>query len=181
MKWLKITLLSFIFLSIIFVGIGFVLPKKIKMSRTILIEVQVDKIFPLVNDLRNWKNWSPWTTSEWTSRITYSPIKVGEGANIRWTNQNFGNASVTILESQENKKINTTLNFENHEAFTFWTFEPIQNGEKTQVTWRFHSSTDTIMGRYSGLLIDTSLGPYFKIGLRKLKILAEQKNKKTEE
>ena len=59
----KTLIMLAIMLTVVF-GIGFMLPDTFHVERTLIIDASPDKAFKLVNDLKEWPRWDPWTRAD---------------------------------------------------------------------------------------------------------------------
>ncbi len=160
------------------VVIGYILPGVYGMNRSIIVNAPVEDVFPLVNNLKNWEDWYPWQAGVPGLRVVYSIKIEGEGASSHWTSLEFGGGSILITESIPNELVRADIIFqEESKAIGIWKFIPMDTN-KTKILWEFKGDAEyNIIGRYFGLFIDSSLGPYFELGLQKLKFIAETKKK----
>ena len=75
-------------------------PERFLVQRSTVINAPPKKIFAIINDLKKWKDWSPWAESDATAQISYSKNTVGVGAKIQWSqSKKAGTGSMTLIES----------------------------------------------------------------------------------
>ena len=55
-------------------------PDTFQVQRTAVIKAPADKIFPLLNDFRNWGGWSPWEKMDPAMTRTFGGTPSGQGA-----------------------------------------------------------------------------------------------------
>jgi uncharacterized protein YndB with AHSA1/START domain len=152
-------------------------PSSFGVERTVSINAPPEKIFPLINDLRSWKSWSPYEKKDPSMKMTYSGPAEGKGATFEWQgNREVGSGQVQITESDPPSKILLRLDrskpFEGHELVDF-TLKP--EGEATQVTWALHGHNPyvaKVMGIFFNM--DKMIGKDFESGLAQLKVVAEK-------
>ncbi len=60
MRILKILFIVIVVLVAAVIGVGMTLDSKIEVERSITIKAKAIDIFPYVNDLEKWPEWSPW-------------------------------------------------------------------------------------------------------------------------
>ena len=150
-------------------------------QRSTLVNAPVEVVFAQVNNVKNWTKWGPWMKDE-TMEVQYGAITEGLNASYSWTSENSGNGILKIARLEENKSLNTDLNFDGSQANGFWTFEEQSDGVK--VTWGFKGMANNYFQRYLSLVIDTMAGEMFEEGLESLKEVAEKaalETPKTEE
>jgi|SRR6185369_946644 hypothetical protein len=177
MKILKKILLVLLILVVLLVVVGLFLPSKYHVERSIAIQAKPEAVFPWVNNLKKWNEWSPWTKEKDPTLVyNFDGPEEGPGAISKWDGKKFGDGSMRITESSETTGVKYALSF-NHGKYlstSTMAFEP--QGGATTVRW----STDGDMGgnpinRYLGLLMGKMMGPDFEEGLAKLKLKVEGK------
>ena len=160
---------------IVLILVAFALPREITVSRSVAINTTVDKIFPLVNDLRK-HSWSPWVQLDPDAKFSYSGPPRGKGQKVSWQSQrqDVGTGSQTITKSETNKLIETALDFSDQGTATAgFDFKP--EGKQTNVTWRFKTDAgNNPVMRWMGLMFDSWIGENYEKGLANLKKLAEK-------
>ncbi len=175
MRTLKYMVLALIFLVLAALVVGFFLPSKIEMQRSITIERSSEKIYTVINSLKNFNNWSPWVEKDSKANYTYSGPDVGVGSKMTWEgNSQVGKGSQEILESVANEVVITELYFGKSQQPAKATLSLISEQNKTKVTWKFESDAGgDILARYFGLAIEDLLAPDYEKGLANLKQYVE--------
>lgn len=173
MPWFKKVSIAILAVVAVILIVGLFLPEKYHAQRSITISAEKTKIFNLVNDLREWKKWSPWLKADANMQLTFSDPTVGGGAWYSWKSKEMGHGKLTITRSIANESIEFIINFqEQSEGRGYWHFKP--SGNNIEVTWGFNGDAgNNIIERYMGLMIDMFMGPYFEEGLNSIKKLAE--------
>ena len=173
MKIVKILVGIVVSIIALVVIIGLILPSGYQMKRSIVINAPVEKIFEQVNDLPKNANWNPWSLKDKTMKWTFGEIKAGKGASYSWTSQDSGEGKLTITESTPPSSLKTQIDFgEMGKSQGHWTFKPGEKG--VTVTWGFSGDNGmNPIGRIFGAMMDSMVGPYFELGLAKLKEIAE--------
>lgn len=70
------------------------------------------KVFPYMDDLRKFNEWSPWAKLDPTMKLTYGGPASGSGANFRWEgNRKVGMGRMTVTESRPNDLVRGRLDF----------------------------------------------------------------------
>jgi uncharacterized protein YndB with AHSA1/START domain len=152
-------------------------PSDFKISRTTTIDAPADKVFPLVNDLHKWEQWSPWAKLDPNAKMSYEGPEAGVGAGVSWAgNSDVGEGKMTILESTAPSLIRINLAFVkpfagNSEAqFTF-----ASAGPQTTVTWAMSGKNNFISKIFCMFMnMDKMVGGDFEKGLTAMKAIAEQ-------
>ena len=167
MKTLQRILLIIICISGVFVSVSYLLPRKIRVERSIMISASSKSVFDQLNTLKSWDKWSPWLTADKNAQIVFSGPESGIGAKMEWIskNKNVGNGSAFIIGCLPNDSISLILDF-GKKGKSIGCFRYIKEKKGTKVLW----SIETDLGfnpisRWVGLLSDRMVGPDLKTGL----------------
>jgi effector-binding domain-containing protein len=163
-------------LIVLLVIVGFFLPGKLEVSKSITVNAPPEYVFEEVNQLENWSNWSYWNTLDKDLKITYGDTRAGLGAFYSWDGENVGTGKIVISESTPYNKIKADLHFmEGDTARAWYDFEP--EGAGTKLTMGF--SSDFGMNpfkRWMGpLFLKNEMDRSFDYSLKKIKEIAEAK------
>jgi hypothetical protein len=152
-------------------------PDSFRIARSITVAAPADRVFPLVNDLRIMKTWSPFEKDPSMQR-TFSADSAGKGATYAWDgNYDVGAGNVEITQSTAPSKIVMKLTMlrpiEGSNDVEF-SFEPAAGGSATLVTWVMQGE-QPFLGKIIDTLFDCEkmAGREFEKGLAQLKTLAE--------
>src|SRR5262245_24768596 len=75
-------------------------PDVFHLQRATIIKAPPEKIFPLLDDFRNWQAWSPWEKLDPALNRTYSGPQSGKGSAYAWQgNSKVGQGRMEITES----------------------------------------------------------------------------------
>jgi hypothetical protein len=177
MKILKRIVLAFVGLVVLFLLVGLILPSKYHVQRAVVVQAKPETIFPWINNLKKWPEWSAWTKEkDATLNYTYEGPEEGAGAISRWEGKKMGEGMMRIIESGTNTGAKYDLSFEHgrYRSIAVITFEP--QGESTRVIWNNDGDLGgNPISRYFGLFMERMIGPDFEEGLAKLKVKAEGK------
>lgn len=170
----KLTL-ALAMLMLIIGFIGLMLPEQASLERAITINTTADKIWPYVNSLQKFNQWSPWSRLDPAAVYDFTGPSDGVGAKVTWRSEqkNVGIGSQEIVRSETNEYVKTALQFGKGAAANAEIFLHEIDGS-TQIRWRFTSNFDGILGRYFGLMIERWVGEAYTRGLENLKVLAEK-------
>lgn len=173
MKLLKVIGITVLMIIVLFFGVAAFLSSNIHIERSVIISSPPSIVFNYVNDLREWRNWSPWHKTNTNMKITYKGPLKGEGASYRWESDKIGAGNLTITESRLNQYIATDLNFmKEGDATGYYQFEPVKNG--TLVTWTLQTEIgNEPFKKYMGLMMEDMLRSNFDQGLQNLKLYVE--------
>jgi hypothetical protein len=158
-------------------GYAATLPDSFRVERTISIKAPPEKIFPRINDFRQWTEWSPWEKLDPAMKRTYRGLGPGRGSAYAWEgNDKVGAGSMEILVSEPPLKIGIKLDFirpfEGHNSAEFTL---AGKGEFTDVTWSMSGPSPypaKVMGVFFSM--DRIVGNDFETGLANLKGLVEK-------
>jgi uncharacterized protein YndB with AHSA1/START domain len=152
-------------------------PDVFQVRRSASIKAPPEKVYPLINDLKQWHLWSPWEKKDPGMKRTFSATTAGKGATYAWDgDKNVGRGSMEITEAVPASKIRLKLDFETpfeaHNIVTF-TLEPRDGA--TQVTWLMEGPAPylaRIMHVFFNM--DKMVGGDFEAGLAAMKAAAEK-------
>ena len=151
-------------------------PDSFSVQRAAIVSAPPEKIFPLINDFRQWGNWSPYEHKDPAMKRTFSGAVRGKGAVYAWEgDKNVGKGRMEILEASAPSKIAIKLDFFTpFEAHNTAEFTMLPHEDATRVIWRMHGPAP-FMARIMHLFIniDNMVGKDFEAGLANLKRLAE--------
>ncbi len=168
-------LLAIAALILLFLVVVALQPSDFKITRSAKMGASSATIFPHVNDLRKWSDWSPWEKMDPEQQSTISDPSSGVGASHAWNGKKTGQGKMTISESHPHERIGIKLEFirpfqaNNDVEFTF-----TPDGNQTLVMWTM-TGKHGFMGKLMGLLMnmDKMCGGQFDDGLRDLKQIVE--------
>jgi hypothetical protein len=162
--------LGLVVLALVFVAVAFALPNQITVSRSVVINAPEAVVFPYLNNLHAFKDWSPWAERDPNVRVSYSGPEAGKGASLSWASEqaSVGRGSMQIAESDPNRRIDLAVDYNGLEGTAFYTIAPSGSGSK--VTWGFGHETGTSpIKRWRGLMLDGFVGSEYQVGLENLK------------
>jgi hypothetical protein len=169
MKRLKTVLLALLALVALFLVVALFLPSRYEIQRSIHIQARPDAIYPWVNNLKRWPEWTPWKNEkDPTLRYTYDGPEEGAGASCRWTGDKSGKGVMTITESNPGNGAKYEIYHGRQRSSGEILFEP--EGAGTRVIWTDAGQLGANpLNRYFGLVIDRMIAPDFEAGLARLK------------
>jgi hypothetical protein len=152
-------------------------PDTFRVRRATAVNASPERLFPLINDFRQWASWSPWEGKDPSMKRSYSGAASGKGAVYGWDgNKNVGTGRMEIVESSMPGKIVIKLDFlKPFEAHNTAEFTMLPQGETTIVTWEMHGPApfmSKVMQVFMNM--DNMVGKDFEAGLANLKRLTEK-------
>jgi len=170
MKFLKVVGIIIGLIFVVFAITPMFLESQYSTQRSVVVKAPIDVVFAQVNNVKNWTKWGPWMKDP-SLKVQFGDKTEGLGASYSWTSKDSGNGILTIARLEQNRSLNTNLNFDGSQANGFWTFE--QESEGVKVTWGFNGVAESYFQRYFSLVIDMMAGKMFEEGLGNLKEVAE--------
>ena len=152
-------------------------PDSFRVQRSATMNAPAEKIFPYLEGLKRWAEWSPYEGRDPQMKRAYSGADSGKGAVYEWDgNDNVGKGRMEIVDSKPPNKVVIKLDFlkpfEGHNTAEL-TVEP--KGGQTIVTWAMYGPS-TFMTKLIGTFMDMDdmIGRDFAAGLAKLKTVVEK-------
>ncbi len=175
LRWILLGLGGVIGVCLIVVALQ---PADFKVERSATMRAPAPAAFAQVNDLQNWRAWSPWEKVDPALKRQYEGPKAGIGAVYAWQgNNDVGEGRMTITESRPGELVRMKLEFFKPFAATNQTdfaFKP--SGDSTTVTWTM-TGRNNFMSKAIGLFVnmDKMVGGMFEQGLAQLKTVVERR------
>ena len=152
-------------------------PDSFRVERSTAMNAPPEKIFPYIDGLKRWTEWSPYEGRDPAMKRTYGGAESGKGAVYAWDgNDNVGKGRMEIVDSTPPHRVVIKLDFlkpfEGHNMAEL-TVEP--KGSQTIVTWAMYGPS-TFMTKLVGTFMDMDdmIGRDFAAGLAKLKTVVEK-------
>jgi uncharacterized protein YndB with AHSA1/START domain len=152
-------------------------PDSFRIERSTTVTAPPEKVFGLINDLRQFNAWNPWARMEPGVVLTYDSASAGVGGAYRWKGDKTGEGRMQITESVPAQRVSAKLDFTKPmEAHNRVDFTIQAQGDKgSTVTWAMHGP----MPYFNRLVtiffdMDKTVGRDFEAGLANLKALAEK-------
>ena len=173
MKTLKKIFFVLIALVVVFVVVGFLLPRQRHVERSVFIDTPPSVVFSQVNGLQNFNDWSPWVALMPDAEYSFEGPAFGVGSKLSWS-ETDETGSQTIIASAPYERVDVELDFGSQgTAQSAYLLQPENGG--TRLTWTFDTDFGlNIINRYWGLLLERQLGPSFAQGLTNLKRITEE-------
>jgi len=154
---------------------AYLFPREVTVERSIEIAAPPKEVFPHVNSMRRFAEWSPWQDMDPDMQQSFSGPEEGVGNRMEWTSDDpgVGSGSQEITLSIPGKRVETALDFGDMGTARAWhILEPTAAG--TEVTWGLVADMgNSPVGRYMGLMMDRWVGADYERGLTRLKARVE--------
>lgn len=169
MKILKRIAIGFVVLVLILLAVSFFLPANWKAERSVTIDAPASVIFPYINTLKKWPEWTVWYEREPNLQVSYEGPEAGVGAVSRWSGKD-GAGEMRITDSRADQAVGYDLIFNQGEFRLRGEIELNAAAGATHISWR--SSGDTGVNpvhKYFALMMETWIGRDLEQSLAKLK------------
>lgn len=176
MRALKRLILGIVLLASVMGAVAFALPRHVIVERSTAINAPENDVFPYVNDLRKFTEWSPWAGRDPDIRYDFSGAAQGVGAKMQWSSDESGVGEGTqeIVESEPGKLVVVALEFADRGPASA-RYELRPSGAGTRVIWGLNADIgNNPLSRWKGLLFDRWIGEDYERGLARLKELVER-------
>jgi len=150
-------------------------PNTFTLTRSTHINAPAARIFPLIEDFREWAHWSPWEKIDPALERSYSGAPKGVGAIYGWRGAKAGQGRMEITGTTPDKQVNLNLDFikpfKAHNTVVF-TLDGRNGG--TDVTWSM-TGEQALMAKVISVFMsmDAIVGRSFDDGLAAMKRVSE--------
>ena len=147
-----------------------------EMSRSTTINAPAARVHSLLNDFREWQQWSPWEGLDPDLKRTFTGPATGVGSHYAWAgNKKAGEGTMEITESTPSSVAIDLEFLKPFKASNVTAFDLTEAGSgTTRVNWTMTGTRGVIMGLMGKLFFDKAIGKDFDKGLASLKATAEQ-------
>lgn len=171
-------MIGLLVLLVVAMGVGLMMPTQWRVERSVVVAAPVTAVFPLINDLKRWPEWTTWNEAadpSMTRTFAAGPT-AGAGAAMSWTGDEVGEGVLKIAESVPGRMIRYDLQLEQDgfESRGAIVLEAAREG----VVVRWSTAGELGMNpllRLMGPWIEAAVGSDFDNGLAGLKRVAEGK------
>ena len=151
-------------------------PGTLRVQRATSIKAPAEKIFPLINDFRQWRTWSPYENKDPAMKRTFSGAESGKGAVYAWDgDKNVGSGRMEILDTAPTKIVIKLDFFKPFEGHNTAEFTMLPQGDGTNLTWTMYGPANFMSKLIQVFMnLDNMIGKDFEAGLANLKKLTEK-------
>jgi carbon monoxide dehydrogenase subunit G len=152
-------------------------PDSFRVQRAASIKAPPEKIFPFINDLRNFGAWSPYEKKDPAMKRSFSGPASGKGAVYEWDgDKNVGQGRMEIADTAPPSKVTIKLDFVRpFEAHNLVEFTLAPKGDSTDVTWAMQGPAPYVAKLMHVFFdMDSMVGKDFETGLANLKSITEK-------
>ena len=177
MKLWKKLLLGLIALLVLSFVIGFLLPAKQQIERSIVVRSKPEEVFNLVASLKRWPDWTAWTTNRFPDMLLrFEGAESGVGAKMIAAGKSSGDGTVKIVEADPISGIAYALDFNHGMQVLAGAIRYTNTPDGLRVTWRLDADLRlNPLKRWGGLAMGSLMGGDMEHGLERLKLHVEGK------
>ncbi|MGE3528475.1 MAG: SRPBCC family protein [Methyloceanibacter sp.] len=164
----------------IFAAVALGLPSHVTVSRSVVINAPESAIFPYLNNLHQFPDWSPFSARDPQLAVSYGGPESGQGARVTWSSKKpaIGAGSMEISETQPSRHIDLVVNYNGLDGTSSYDIAP--SGAGSKVTWTFgYESGSNPLKRWKALMLDGLVGAEYRIGLDRLREKIESDRRPT--
>lgn len=155
-------------------GVGFLLPTRVTVTRATTIEAPPEAVYPLVATPREWPTWSPWNARDRRMAITYSGPASGEGAAWSWKSPSQGDGAMVMTRAIPPTDVAFSLTIAGMGPPSLGAFAIRPTRDGSHVEWTMTSDMGMRpVGGWFALVFEPMLAKDFEQGLASLKRRAE--------
>jgi hypothetical protein len=161
-------------LAIFLLVFPFFLRRRPRVGRRITICAPPERIFEMLNDLRNWPRWTAWSQRDEIA-FDYGDVTSGVGAVQRWQQGNHA-GTLRIIRSEPDTRIDYHLEMNDGKFRLLGRIDLVRDGACTRLLWKcvWEPARNPYM-RYADLFFRWMIGRDFSAGLANLKELIEMR------
>jgi hypothetical protein len=156
------------------------LPAHVTVTRAVVINAPESVVFPYLNNLHHFADWSPSVIRDPQLTMSYSGPEAGKGAQVQWTSKapSVGSGNMEITGSDPNRHLDLVVNFNGLDGTS--SFDVAPSGSGSKVTWTFgYDSGSSPLKRWKALALDSFIGAEYRTGLDRLKEKIEAERRPT--
>ena len=173
MQMLKRIVMVVTALLLLAIAGGFLLPTAWQVQRSVVIQAPPAAVFPVLNSLKRWRDWTVWFEREPDVQVEYSGPDSGVGATSRWSGRD-GRGALKIMRSDSDRRVEYQLLFDGGEFAMDGVLLLAPEATGTRVTWRAGGEVGANpFARYFALMVSYWIGRDFEASLENLRARLE--------
>lgn len=118
---------------------------KYTVEKRIAVQAGAKEVSEQINNLRNWKHWSPWYVLDTNTERIFSSHPEGEGATMEWISAIVGKGKMTLVEARENRYYFNLEFFKPFKGKAQTDFVLEEREGITEITWTLHGEIPFFM------------------------------------
>ena len=140
-----------------------------RIERTHTILAPATSVWPCVNDLSMWEQWSPWRAHDSTVVNTYEGPASGTGAVMKWTSEHSGSGSVKIEDVLPQAYVRYVIYFVDWNSSAHGEFVFRSEGADTKLTWAMEGDRSFLERLvWTVFQVEKAIGKDFEYGLERM-------------
>ena len=146
------------------------LPSHVTVSRSVVINAPESAIFPYLNNLHKFVDWSPFSARDPQLAVSYGGPESGQGARVTWSSKkpSIGTGSMEISETQPSRHIDLVVNYNGLDGTS--SYDVVPSGAGSKVVWTFgYESGSNPLKLWKALMLDGFVGAEYRTGLDRLR------------
>ena len=130
MKWLLRGICFIFAMFAAVIAVGYFLPNVQTIERSTTIEAYPEDVFPFINNLQAYSQWSPLYAQITDAQIVYGGAEAGVGQTMAWQGSggDYPFGSQEIIESQAGEFVKVKINLSGRDATAIHAILPLENG-----------------------------------------------------
>ena len=142
---------------------------KINVTKSVVINAPIEKVYAAVRDFKQWSTWSPWLIAEPDCEVKYAD----DGRSYSWEGEVTGAGNMAIAKEDEPGRIDYDLNFlKPWKSHADVSFSFVEKDGGTEASWSMDSSLPFFMFFLKGMM-EGFIGMDYQRGLEMLKDFVE--------
>lgn len=172
---LKNVVLFVVAVIVVLLVSAYLLPSQVIVRREIEIGRTANFVYPYLEDLRRWPEWTTWAEKNPKPEFLYSDPSTGRGAFFKWKSSDQGSGQVTLTDVSPDESVTYQLRVDHWDQPSVGTIRLVPTDQGTRVVWELTAELgDNPIHRWMGLFADNWIGKDFDKGLHKLSELSEK-------
>ncbi len=166
--------IALVALVVLTTAVGAALPRTWRVERSVVIASTPERIFPYLNDLKRWQEWSVWTKAmDPLVRHMFEGPQDGVGARWSWLGPKMGQGKIEIVEAAPAVGISLSESIESPTENARASLRFTREGAQTRVTWIDEGTLPWVVGGFFRGTVEEVLSANFETSLNRLKAVVE--------
>ncbi len=167
MRFIKLALISIVFIFLMFTLIGLLMPSSVTVGRTATINAPIDSVKFYINNLHHWKYWLPEADTNYFDVNNKHP-------HLSNPKIMYGNYKIILVNNDSDKTVTVWKAKHGNDELCTISLQS-NNINSTDVNWSFITHLHWYpWQRLTAMLRDKIVGPSMDSSLAKLKQVAEK-------
>lgn len=135
MKWLLRGIFAIFLMFGAMIIVGYFIPATQRVERSIEVDAYPEDVFPFINNLQAYSQWSPLYAQIADAQIIYGGAEEGIGQTMAWQGSegNYPFGSQEIIQSQAGEFVQVKVNLSGRDTTATHAILPLANGDGVTV------------------------------------------------